>query len=77
MLHFLKNIYTTNIQYMMMLQDQSLRILTTLLDHGLATQKEAKDILEDWAVNSRTAAIDFQKKTEDSFEKLTRYLDES
>jgi len=75
MLHFLKSIFTTNIQYMMMLQDQSLRVLTTLIDHGLATQHEARTILEEWAVNSRTAAIDFQKKTEDSFEKLTQYLD--
>lgn len=75
MLHFLKNIFTTNIQYMMLLQDQSLRILTTLINHGLTTHQEARKILEEWAVNSRIAAVDFQKKTEESFEKLAQFLD--
>lgn len=74
MINFMKNAFSTNIQAMIMLQDQSVRILNSLVDQGLVAQKEAHKILQEWTDNSKKAVTDFQKITEENFDRLAQYL---
>ncbi|MCG6536784.1 MAG: hypothetical protein L7F78_19275 [Syntrophales bacterium LBB04] len=74
MINFMKNAFSTNIQAMIMLQDQSVRILNPLVEQGLVAQKEAHKILHEWTDNSKKAVTDFQKITEENFDRLAQYL---
>lgn len=74
MISFLKNIFRTNIECMLMFQDQNLRILNTWIEGGLIAQKETIRVFEEWTKNTRLATLEFQRITEENFEKLQQFL---
>lgn len=76
MLFFLRSIFRTNIQCMMMFQDQNLKIFNAWVEQGLITQQEAVKMLTDWTNNTRKAAMDFRKATEENFEKLEDFFEQ-
>lgn len=72
--NFLKNAFTTNIQGMIMLQEESVRMLNTFMEQGLLAPKEGGRVLHEWSSDSNRVALNFLKVTEENFDKLTQHL---
>jgi polyhydroxyalkanoate synthesis regulator phasin len=74
MITLMKSTFTTYVESMMMLHDQSVRILNTFADHGLVTQKEAHKIIREWANNTKKATEEIQKITEDNLNRFSEFI---
>ena len=74
MIGFMRSTFTAYIQSMLMLQDQSIRVLNTFADHGLVAQKEGHKIIREWANNTKKATEDIQRITEENLERFSQYV---
>lgn len=74
MINLMKSTFTTYIESIMMLHDQSIRILNTFVDQGIVAQKEAHKIIREWANNAKKATEEIQKITEDNLDRFSGYL---
>lgn len=74
LINFLKNAFTTNIQAMILLQDQSVQMLNTFVEQGLMSRQDGDRLLHEWSSDSNRVAINFMKITEENFDQLVQHL---
>ena len=74
MIFFLKDIFRTNIQCLIMFQEQNALIFNTWIDRGLFAQQEVVFRLREWSDNSIKSTRDFQTLMEENFDKLEEFF---
>lgn len=74
MLVYMRFTFNTYIESMIMLQNQTVRILNTFTDQGIVTQKEAHKMIREWTNSAKRATSDFQKITEENLGKLSEFV---
>lgn len=70
----MKQSFTTNIQVMRLLQDQTVRFLSSFADGRLLEQEELINILRDWTFDFNRITIDFLKTTDEKFDTLVHFM---
>lgn len=73
-LSFMKSSYLTSLQILTTLQDQSARVISTLIDQGLAAQQEGKKVLNDWLTTIKKSTDDYRKIVDESFKRVESYF---
>ena len=70
----MKQSFTTNIQVMRLLQEQTVRFLSSFAGRRLLEQEELINILRDWTFDFNRITSDFLKITDEKFDTLAHFI---
>jgi polyhydroxyalkanoate synthesis regulator phasin len=76
MLDFYKTTFDNSFNAMVMLQEQTERVVNTFMDQATWLPDEGKGILTEWVKTFKKAREDFKKSVDEGFKKVSDYFEE-
>jgi hypothetical protein len=75
MMDFYKTTFDNSFNAMVMLQEQSEKMVNTFMDQATWLPEEGKGTLKEWASTYKKAREDFKKSVDEGFKKVEEYFD--
>jgi polyhydroxyalkanoate synthesis regulator phasin len=76
MLDFYKTTFENSFNAMVMLQEQTEKVVNTFVDQATWLPDEGKGILNEWVKTFKKAREDFKKSVDEGFKKVADYFEE-
>ncbi|MDM8544045.1 hypothetical protein QUF90_23460 [Desulfococcaceae bacterium HSG9] len=77
MIDFNKATFDNSFNAMIMLQEQTERMSSQLLDQAAWLPEDGKKAIADWVSAYKTGRDDFKKSVDDSFKKVTEFFEQT
>ncbi|MDM8555375.1 hypothetical protein QUF75_11640 [Desulfococcaceae bacterium HSG7] len=77
MIDFNKATFDNSFNAMIMLQEQTERMSSQLLDQAAWLPEDGKKAISDWVSAYKTGRDDFKKSVDDSFKKVTEFFEQT